>query len=116
GVAGMALLGTRPPRTVDDGEEADGLRARAVRTLAASARGADEIVRGSRLTRALLDVGRRLRLAALVAAGRRPRRVLAIAAAVAAVGWIVDTRARVETDMTKLVPGDMPALRDLQQL
>jgi predicted RND superfamily exporter protein len=49
-------------------------------------------------------------------AAARPGRVLAIAVALAAVGWIADTQTSVQSDVTKLVPSSMPALRDLHQL
>ena len=54
--------------------------------------------------------------AALAYAGRRPARVLAIAFAFAACGWALDTQTRVESDIQRLVPQDMPALRDLDAL
>jgi hydrophobe/amphiphile efflux-3 (HAE3) family protein len=54
--------------------------------------------------------------AALGYAERRPARVLAIALAVAACGWVLDTQTRVESDIQRLVPQDMPALRDLDAL
>jgi hydrophobe/amphiphile efflux-3 (HAE3) family protein len=47
---------------------------------------------------------------------RRPGRVLALAAVLALAGWIADTQTGVQTDVTKLVPSDMPALRDLRTL
>jgi hypothetical protein len=46
----------------------------------------------------------------------RPRRVLAIAAVLAVAGWALDTQTRVESDIQKLVPQDLPALRDLDAL
>ena len=46
----------------------------------------------------------------------RPGRVLAIGLAVAACGWLLDTQTRVESDIQRLVPQDMPALRDLDAL
>ena len=47
---------------------------------------------------------------------RRPGRVLAVAAALAAAGWALDTQARVESDLRALVPQDLPAVRDLATL
>ena len=58
----------------------------------------------------------RPRRAALAYAIARPARVLAIALAVAACGWALDTQTRVESDIQRLVPQDMPALRDLDAL
>ena len=54
--------------------------------------------------------------AALAFAIDRPARVLAIGLAVAAAGWALDTQTRVESDIQRLVPQDMPALRDLDAL
>ena len=42
--------------------------------------------------------------------------VLAIAAVLALCGWVLDTQTRVESDIQKLVPQDLPALRDLEAL
>jgi predicted RND superfamily exporter protein len=54
--------------------------------------------------------------AALAVAIRRPWRVLAVAAALAAAGWALDTQARVDSDLRALVPPDLPAVRDLATL
>jgi predicted RND superfamily exporter protein len=59
---------------------------------------------------------RRAGSATLAFAIRRPARVLAIGAALAACGWVLDTQTRVESDIQRLVPQDMPALRDLDAL
>jgi predicted RND superfamily exporter protein len=42
--------------------------------------------------------------------------VLAVAAALAVVGWALDTQTRVESDVTRLVPRDLQALGDLERL
>jgi len=47
---------------------------------------------------------------------RRPGRVLALAAVLAGAGWIADTQTSVQSDVTKLVPTSMPALRNLRTL
>ncbi len=47
---------------------------------------------------------------------RRPGRVLLVAVALAAVGWALDWGAEVNSDVTRLVPGDLPALRDVRTL
>ncbi|UTI65754.1 MMPL family transporter [Paraconexibacter antarcticus] len=63
--------------------------------------------------------GRRIRAGgerAVALAVGRPQRVIAIAAALAVVGWVVDTGASVESDVQKLVPQNLPALRDLRAL
>ena len=52
----------------------------------------------------------------LTLAVNRPGRVLAVAAGIALLGWIADTQTSVQSDVTKLVPSSMPALRDLRTL
>jgi uncharacterized protein len=47
---------------------------------------------------------------------RHPRRVLTVAAALAVAGWVLGTHTAVQSDITKLVPSNMPALSNLQQL
>jgi hydrophobe/amphiphile efflux-3 (HAE3) family protein len=47
---------------------------------------------------------------------RAPQLVLAVAAALAMLGWVADTHTPVQSDVTKLVPAHMPALRDLRTL
>ncbi|MFL5819243.1 MAG: efflux RND transporter permease subunit [Solirubrobacteraceae bacterium] len=54
--------------------------------------------------------------AALAQARHRPARVLGIGVALALLGFVVDTQTRVVSDLTRLVPGDLPALRDLNTL
>ncbi len=54
--------------------------------------------------------------AALSYAIERPARVLTLALLLAAAGWALDTQTRVESDIQKLVPQDLPALRDLDAL
>jgi hydrophobe/amphiphile efflux-3 (HAE3) family protein len=51
--------------------------------------------------------------AVLRASLHKPQRILAIAAALAALGWIADTQTNVVSDIRKLVPADLPALQDL---
>ncbi len=46
----------------------------------------------------------------------RPGRVLAIGAVLAVLGWVADTQTAIQSDVTKLVPSSMPALRDLRTL
>ena len=53
---------------------------------------------------------------AIAASVARPERVLAIGAVLAVAGWIVDTQTAVQSDVTKLVPSSMPALRHLRTL
>jgi hydrophobe/amphiphile efflux-3 (HAE3) family protein len=47
---------------------------------------------------------------------QRPRRVLAIALAVAVVGWAADTQSEVVSDVRELVPRDLQALKDVNEL
>jgi hypothetical protein len=90
--------------------------ARVGEVLGPAARGAGELLRDNPVARAVARGGVAARRRALGAASRRPERVLAIGLAVAALGWVVDTQTHVESDVTKLVPADMPALQDLQAL
>ena len=46
----------------------------------------------------------------------RPRRVLAVGLAVAVVGWAVDTQTEVVSDVRELVPRDLQALKDVNEL
>ncbi len=72
---------------------------------------------GARLFRR--DASRRVRRAAtavLAVAIDRPARVLAIGLAAAVAGWALDTQTRVESDIQRLVPQDLPALRGLDTL
>jgi hydrophobe/amphiphile efflux-3 (HAE3) family protein len=54
--------------------------------------------------------------AVLGASLRRPARILAIATALALVGWVADTQTKVVSDIRQLVPAGLPALRDLDTL
>ena len=54
--------------------------------------------------------------ALIAAVMRRPGRVVALAAVLAVGGWIADTQTAVQSDVTKLVPSSMPALRNLNVL
>lgn len=47
---------------------------------------------------------------------RRPGLVLWLALGLALLGWVADTQTTVQSDVTKLVPSSMPALRDLHTL
>ncbi len=83
-------------------------------TVARSLRGAGELLEGP--GRALARPARRAGGAAVRTALRRPGRVLAVGLAVAAVGWAVDSRTEVVSDIERLVPQDLPAVEDLQAL
>ena len=89
----------------------------------AGANAAADAVRGSGAARRLVGRSRDLRLLALERAERalavaidRPRRVLAIGLAVAIVGWALDTQTKVVSDVRELVPQDLQALRDVNEL
>jgi len=79
-------------------------------------RGAGDLVRGlppvGPMGRATASGGRR----AFALALRRPARVLGVGLALAALGWVLDTQAGVESDIQKLVPQSIPAVRDLRAL
>jgi hydrophobe/amphiphile efflux-3 (HAE3) family protein len=99
----------------------------------AALRGAGDIVRDvrrsvsrvfpARPVRAILAAGlavgaraRAVARRAISASVARPERVLAIGAVLAVAGWFADTQTSVQSDVTKLVPSNMPALRDLKTL
>jgi uncharacterized protein len=89
-------------------------------------RGSRFRARFARLPRPPTGLGRhRRRLGAGVdAAGTRilamaiavPGRVLAVALALAVLGWAAGTRTEVISDITELVPDDLPALQDVDEL
>lgn len=53
---------------------------------------------------------------ALAVSIRSPGRVLAVAGALALCGWLVAPRVPIESDFTRLVPQDLPEVRDLRRL
>jgi predicted RND superfamily exporter protein len=86
------------------------------RRLADASRDAGELVFDNRASRAVRSRSTRAWNGALQAARTHPQRILAIAVAAAAIGWALDTQTGVESDITKLVPQDLPALKDLEAL
>src|SRR5947209_8213690 len=91
--------------------------------LGAAWRGAGELVveygAGRVLSDALAVVlarGRALGRASLTQAHRQPGRVLAVGLVLAALGWGLDTQTKVQSDIQKLVPQNLGALRDLRAL
>jgi uncharacterized protein len=108
------------------------MRLPAAGALGASLRGAGEILASAvrPLATALTNmyvhvrgngVGRKVDYFHLSSIGARfrrasPGRILAIAAVLALAGWVLDTQTSVQSDVTKLVPSSMPALRDLRTL
>jgi hydrophobe/amphiphile efflux-3 (HAE3) family protein len=99
GTAALSLGGSRGPR--------DG-------ALARSLRGAGDLLEGP--GRALGRPVRQAGGAVVRVALRRPGRVLAVGLAIATVGWAVDSRTEVVSDIERLVPQDLPAVEDLQAL
>jgi len=82
-------------------------RTRAGASLASAWRGARELLAENPLTRGLTR-------AALVGCVRRPAPVLGLGLALAALGWGLDSRTGVQTDITKLVPQNLGSLQNLQ--
>jgi hypothetical protein len=97
-----------------------------VRVLKSAGGGAAAILGGSvkAVGRALARLPRRRRRSRRVRLSpdrfgrltRRPGWILAFAGFVAIAGWALDTQTSVQSDVTKLVPSSMPALRDLRTL
>ncbi len=103
GAAAMSLLPRPRPAQGAARREAP------LEPLAASWRGAGELLRENPLTRGFARF-------ALGPAMRRPERVLAAGLVLAALGWGLDTQTKVETDITKLVPQSLGSLRALDTL
>src|SRR3954452_5913510 len=99
----LRLAGTRPPGRLD---AAVGSARRGARDIILALPG---VARGGGA------VGRAWRRA-LGGAFAHPRRVLAVGAVLAVLGWVADTRTSVQSDLTKLVPQDSAALRDIRAL
>ncbi len=125
------VLADRPrgaSRGVSDrgGSAARVMSGRARSAVGASLRGAADILRDARhraaapLRRLPAPAGRRpKRRGGAGVIGfviRRPVWVLGAAFALAVLGWVADTQTSVQSDVTKLVPATMPALKDLHTL
>ena len=106
GTAAMALSRRR--------ESLPRWRAPSLGALGASARGAGEILGDTRaeIASPVSSAARR----SLAAAVRRPGRVLLVALVLAVLGWVAGTQTPVQSDITKLVPSNMPALANLRTL
>jgi len=103
--AGTAVLTLAARRQASDG------------TLARSLRGAGELVDGARGGASrLLAPARAVGRGALRLAVRHPGRLLAVAGAAAAIGWALDSRITVESELPRLVPQSLAAVRDLEAL
>ncbi len=105
----------------------DGRRAPRAGPVGPALRGAGELLTENPVGRTVRRVGRRISGVAtsrgsavghraLRLATARPGRVLAVGLAIAAAGWAIDTQAEVESDIQKLVPRDLPAIVDLEDL
>jgi hydrophobe/amphiphile efflux-3 (HAE3) family protein len=86
--------------------------------LSRSLRGAGELTDAAAraIGRPLAAPARRAGDAAVRGALRRPGRVLVLAAVVAVVGWGLDSRTEVVSDIDRLVPQDLAAVQDLKTL
>lgn len=122
-VAGIAIallcaltLGIAAQALAAQGGRGNGRARAAVAPIGAAWRGAGEIVRGSPPARLTVGAVRHAGRRALGLAVARPGRLLAVAALLAACGWALETRTRVESDVQKLVPQRMTALEDLREL
>jgi uncharacterized protein len=104
--AGTAVLTLAARRRTADG------------ALARSLRGAGEIVDSARLAvgRAAARPLHGPATRGLAVAVRRPWRVLGVALALALVGWGLEARLDVVSDLQRLVPQSLPAVRDLSAL
>jgi hydrophobe/amphiphile efflux-3 (HAE3) family protein len=115
GSAAMVLSRRRAPRP-DGSHPSRPARWRppSLGVVGASARGAGEILSeaSAGVSASVGSFGAR----ALAGAARRPGRVLLVGLLLAVLGWVADTHLPVQSDITKLVPSNMPALRDLRTL
>ena len=80
------------------------------------ARRVGHLLRENRPVRAGRRAAGRAGTGALALAGRRPGRVLVVAAVLAVAGWAADSQLKVQTDILELVPQDEQAVRDLRSL
>jgi uncharacterized protein len=114
GSAAMALSRRREDRGAARAPRSERWRAPSLGVLGASARGAGEILGDARtgIASPVASAARR----SVAAAARRPGRVLMVGLLLAVLGWVADTQTPVQSDITKLVPSNMPALRDLRTL
>ncbi|HEX2127943.1 MAG TPA: MMPL family transporter [Solirubrobacterales bacterium] len=102
--AGLAVLSTRG----EGGRTAAGLRARMPALPALSRIGGAWNRLGARL--------RRLGKAAVATSMTHAGRLLAVAVAIAALGWIGGTQTDVNADIRELLPSDLQALEDAEEL
>lgn len=79
-------------------------------------REAGEIIAGLAPARRVAALARRLSGRALELALRYPARFIAVALALAAVGWAAESQLKVESDIQRLVPASLPSLGGLEEL
>ncbi len=115
GSAALVLSRRRAPRRARV-SETRGPRLPELGVIGASVRGAGEILGDARARAGLSWRAGGVARAAVAGAARRPGRVLLVGLVLAGVGWVADTQTPVQSDVTKLVPSNMPALRDLRTL
>jgi hydrophobe/amphiphile efflux-3 (HAE3) family protein len=85
-------------------------------TWRAAVAGADELVTGNLVARAVRSGGRRAAGWVVGLGLRRGAVVVGVAVVLAVAGWALDTQAPVQSDVNRLVPQDLPALGDLHAL
>lgn len=111
----LALAGGTAALVLADGTPGR-LRVRAGGWFGPPLRWIGRVLRDSPPVRAARHAGGRVGRGAIALAGRRPRRVLLVAFALAVAGWAADTQLKVQTDILELVPQDEQAVRDLRSL
>jgi hydrophobe/amphiphile efflux-3 (HAE3) family protein len=112
--AGSAAMVLRRRRSRLGIERSLKLQTPSLGVLGASARGAREILSDARV--AVASPADSAVRGAIATATRRPGRVLLVGLLLAVLGWVADTQTPVQSDITKLVPSNLPALRDLRTL
>jgi hydrophobe/amphiphile efflux-3 (HAE3) family protein len=117
--AALALVGREGGRLVASLRGAGDLLGASLRgawAIVSRSGGAVRFGRTSRQARVRAKRARPSRHAVLAYVTSRPGAVLAVAGVLALGGWAADTQTAVQTDVTKLVPSNMPALRNLHTL
>lgn len=79
-------------------------------------RGAGELITTSRVAVRAAAAGRRLRNGSLRLVTMHPGRALAVALVLAGLGWGLEARTGVESNIERLVPADLPGLQGLKAL
>ncbi|MFN8161620.1 MAG: MMPL family transporter [Solirubrobacterales bacterium] len=117
GFAALSLGGARPGRAGGEGERAGRAGAEGRRAGGAgSPPGRPAVQDGPRPARGGLRTAERFWQRAVAVCVAAPGRVLAIGLLLAACGWVAGTRIGTVSDVRKLVPADLSAVRSLNQL